>query len=151
MARKGGEITGFEELARNLRKLDAATNVRVVRQSASAAVTPAMRRIRAAAPEGSKAHRTYKGRLVAPGFTKRNVKKRSMVDKATGLVTVKIGVAKEAFYALFYDVGFTRRGGAPVAATRWLSGTFSESMDEIVARYKAGIADRVSKIRATGK
>jgi len=106
---------GFKELDRKLGKLKTAVGIKALRNATTRATTPVVRRMKALAPRGSEAHRTYKGRLVAPGFGSRSVIKRSRFNKARGAASVTIGVKKEAFYLIqFYD---SRPGRTPYRIT----------------------------------
>lgn len=99
------DVLGVEALIKDFDKLEAATGLKVMKQAASAAVNPVVRKIKAAAPVGKDLHRTYKGRLVAPGFSKRSLAKKTRAKG--GRVTVSIGVKNpEAYYSIqFLDQG----------------------------------------------
>jgi len=61
------------------------------------------------APQGTELHKTYKGRVVAPGFLSRNVKVKMWYDTARAAVGASIGVAKEAFYGTqFLEIGTSK-------------------------------------------
>lgn len=113
-----GEVTGMKELSLKLAKLGQQLGTKTLRSAAVAATTPVMKEMKAAIPVGKVAHRTHKGRLVAPGFAKRSIKRRSSAKK--GKVNVVIGVASEAFYA----VQFVDRGTKKMSARNWFKKRF---------------------------
>ena len=97
--------------------------------------------MKAAIPVGKVAHKTYKGRLVAPGFAKRNVKRRSWGKN--GRAGVIIGVAAEAFYA----VQFVDRGTKKMTARNWFKKRFilgtPEMEKNLVIQLQAKIAKAI--------
>ena len=62
------QLIGFEDLSRKLNELGAAVGGRVLRSALMTSSLPALRSIQAAAPVGTKAHRTYKGRIGGAGI-----------------------------------------------------------------------------------
>jgi hypothetical protein len=108
------ELTGVKELTRKLNQLDVKTAVKTLRSALFKATTPVVRQMKSAVPVGTQAHRTYRKRLVAPGFSKRSIKrvtgKRFL---SQGKLSIAIGVKAEDFYSVrFYDQGpytITRR------------------------------------------
>lgn len=148
------QLTGFDDLFKNLAELDQSTSNKVLRSAAMSSTTAVVRKLRAKAPKGSRAHRTYKGRLVAPGFLSRNIRRRSFISRRNGTANVELGVSKEAFYGLFYDQGFKRGkggSGAQVAGSRWLSDTFTDSRGEIEISLVEQLRKRIDKIRAKNR
>lgn len=142
------QLEGFDDLGKALSELKAATSTKAIRQSANSSLNPVVQRMRQRAPRGSRAHRTYKGRLVAPGFLSRSIKKRSRVDARGGRVVVTVGVAKEAFYGLFYDRGFSRKRGARVAGNSWFVNSFLELSDETQVNFSKGLRSRINKVKS---
>lgn len=98
-------VEGIKEAQRALRQMSMAAQGRTVRSALNAALTPGLRAARAAAPVGTRAHRTYLGNLVLPGFLSRNIRKSTRVNRRTGTVTGSIRAAPEAFYGSFLDDG----------------------------------------------
>lgn len=101
------ELEGVRKLTAKLNKLDGATQVKVLRSVLFKATTPTVRLMKARVPVSNRASRTYKGRLVGPGFARRSIRRitgRKFLSK--GLLSVAIGVRAEAFYAInFIDQG----------------------------------------------
>lgn len=111
------ELKGFKELERKLLKLSRTLDVKTGKQLRSVlfkSTTPVLRQMKARIPVGTETHRTYKKRLVAPGFAKRSF--RRLTGKKylnQGKLSIAMGVRAEAYYAIrFYDLGpytITRR------------------------------------------
>ena len=152
------DVLGVEALLKDFGKLEAATGQKVMKQAASAAVNPVVRQIKAAAPIGRDVHRTYKGRLVAPGFLQRNISKKTRAKG--GFVAVSIGLkSQEAFYGLqFLDEGnhtVTQRrskGGKKAIKPYQIKGTnffkrvFLKNEDRMVDEFSKQLRKRIDKI-----
>lgn len=117
------ELDGVRELTAQLNQLEVRLGIRTLLKALQRATTPVRRQLRAKAPVGNEAHRTYRKRLVGPGFAKRSVKRvtgRRFIGR--GKVSVALGVRAEAFYAIrFYDQGpytITRRRFSTAARHR---------------------------------
>ena len=123
---QGDYLTGEKELLDKLEKIKRNLDVKEVRKAGMKALTPAVRALKAAAPIGSVTHRTYKGRLVAPGFLSRGVRKRSKIEN--GKVNLYIDLKPEAFYGQFIERGFKS-----YSPHRWFYITW--------ARVKYGVMD----------
>ena len=125
------QLEGFADLQRQLTALGAAAGGRVLRSALMSASLPALRNIQAAAPTGSKAHRTYMGRLVAPGFLKRNIRRKSLLSRDRSHARVLIGPASEAFYAQFIEFG-----KAGYSASPFIIPAFRNSQDQMIAKLR---------------
>ena len=137
------KLSGFRELDRKLAELSLQAQGKVLRASMRSAMTVAKKAATARAPVGKKLHKTYKGRLVAPGFAKRSLKVG--VGK-TGLRAV-MGVKAEAFYALqFVELGTKRMPKRP-----WFVPAFHDSQDKIIDMLGKQIAKRIEKIAKAAK
>lgn len=134
------EIEGLKELSRKLVAIGAVAGGKVLRASAFAATTPAFQAIKAGAPVGKKIHRTFKGRLVAPGFLKRSMRRRSKLRKGRAIVT--IGVDSEAFYG----VSFVDQGTKNQDATPWFERRFVSFRRNMVDRLADGMRKKIIKI-----
>lgn len=108
------DLQGYKELSRKLSSLGKRVGGKVLRGAMIRATTPTIREMKSKAPVGTVAHRTYKKRLVAPGFSSRSIKRVSRVKD--GYANLRIGVRKEAFYAIqFLD---QRSGRTPYAVSK---------------------------------
>jgi len=99
-------LIGVKELNRKLERLDRATGIKTLRAAIFKSTGPVFRLMKATVPVGSEMHRTYRKRLVSPGFAKRSIR-RIMGKKYInqGKLSIAIGVRKEAFYAIMLDQG----------------------------------------------
>ena len=98
------------------------------------------RKMRAAArknaPVGTVAHRTYRGNLVAPGFTKKSVVLVRFPRKNNNTALVAIGVKKAAFYAVqFVEQGHKTRSGTRVAARPWLKTSYDQTVNAVPGAF----------------
>jgi len=133
-------VRGWKELDRKLAALGDAQQVRkILRSSAGTAVTPVVQSARRNVPRGTRAHKTYKGRLVAPGFASRSIKKR--VKIVGGSIVAYVGVRKEAFYALFFEGGTQYMRAQP-----WLEPALKDNKAKVLQRFGDGIEKWIRKV-----
>ena len=123
MPSDGNNLVGVKELTEKLGKLAGAASAKKLRSISLRSTTKTFGKIKKSAPRGTKPHRTYRGLLVAPGFLSRSILRKSKVFRSRGVVSVVIGVRKEAFYGpQFYDEGDviinSRRVSKPTAFNR---------------------------------
>ena len=101
------ELRGVKDLTRKLRKIGAELAVEKLESVLFNSTTPVENQMRSLVPVGTKAHRTYRKRLVQPGFSKRSIKRltgRKFLSQ--GKLSIAIGVRAEDFYSIrFYDQG----------------------------------------------
>lgn len=142
------DLVGFKELDRKLQQLGDQLGGKTLRQSVGYAMQPVLVRARLEAPKGKRAHKTYKGRLVAPGFLSRNIKKRTYLAKNKYSATAVVGVSREAFYGLtFLHRGFRHvRSGKKIAPDPWLERALEPQQQVVINRLKSGLTDRITKI-----
>ena len=133
-------ILGFKKLSRQLSRLGAAAGGKALRNAANRSMLPALKAARLAAPVASPPYtyeghapvdpyprKTYKGRLVTPGFARRSVARRSFLSRDKKTASIIIGVRPEAFYAIsFGEFGNSRQAAAP-----WLEPSFRSSIGKI--------------------
>lgn len=100
-------VKGLRKLEQKLSKLDKKLAVKALKSASMQATTPAMKLMKSAAPKSRSPHRTYKGRLVAPGFLSRNIKRHTYIYR--GRAKTMVGVMKEAYYG----VSFVEPGTKP--------------------------------------
>jgi len=138
------ELEGLAELEKKLEQIGGATAEKALRQAVMNASTPAFKAIKMAAPVGKRAHRTYKGRLVAPGFLRRNIVRRSRIHRGHNKTwaSVVIGVRDEAFYG----VQFLERGTSKMAARPWLAKTFARYRPQMEQRLKEQLRRKIERI-----
>lgn len=136
------QLQGVKELAEKLKKLGASVGGKALRSAAGTAMNPVVKAARENAPVGKVAHRTHKGRLVAPGFLSRNVKKRTWKSKDGRIVRASVGVSSEAFYG----VQFLEPGTKHIKKNNWLTRAFETNQNKVQANFKKALSRRISKI-----
>jgi HK97 gp10 family phage protein len=139
------ELEGVEELTRKLREMGDAVAGKALRNAARAALVPALERARRIVPEGTVVHKTYKGRIVTPGFAARSIRIKSVRTRDRGIGIALLGVKPEAYYALqFVELGTSKQPARP-----WLSTAFEHTRTEQLESLKAAL--KRSLIRAAKK
>jgi len=100
------KLEGFADLKRKLEQLESKAEGRIISRATSYAMTPVAATARNKAPVGKRMHKTYKGRIVAPGFLKRGIRKSTTFRRNAGYAITRVGARREAFYGpLFVDLG----------------------------------------------
>ncbi len=136
------ELEGVAELERKLLALGSVASVPILRSAARAGIRPAYDRAQQTVPVGNEPHRTYKGRLVAPGFAKRSLRIVTRASADGRRVSAAIGVRKEAFYAvLFLELGTSKAPARP-----WLRPAMSSTQSQQLAAFSAKLRERVDKV-----
>lgn len=137
-------LEGTAELSRQLRALGAAFSIPILRAAVRAGIKPAHDRWKATIWKGNQAHRTYKGRLVAPGFSSRNTRVVTKAEQGGTVVSAALGVRKEAFYA----VQFIERelGNSKHVAQPSLRAAMQSTQTEQQAALAAKLRERIDKI-----
>lgn len=133
-------VEGLKELSRKLAALGEKVGGKALRQATLNASTPALKAAKLAAPVGQVAHKTYKGRLVAPGFLKRSIKRKSYYKN--GKAVAMIGVKAEAFYG----VQFVEKGTKNISAKPWLVPAFVNNRDNMEQRLKDQIKKKIERL-----
>lgn len=130
-------LEGVADLTKQLDALGKLEDGKALRRGVAAGGRVVVARAKALIPKGVDAHRTYKGRLVAPGFASRSIRSVTSLSKDKQKATVKIGVRNEAFYAVnFVEIGTSKMPRQP-----WLRPAFQSTLD---AQQKA-LADSLRK------
>jgi len=140
------QMGGFKQLAAQLKEAGMRDGGKYLRSSVGLAMTPTLKEARNSAPVGSVAHRTYKGRLVAPGFASRNVKKKTTKSKDGTFASAKVGVLSEAFYAVhFSELGtdITRHQ----TAKPWLEPAFARTRHKAQAALGKQLRKKLDRAR----
>lgn len=146
MAEKG--LQGAKELDRQLRELGDGMAAKVIRGALGEALKPTLARAKATIPVGSVPHRTYQGRLVAPGFSQRSIYISTSIRKDRSAASATIGMRKEAFYALaFVEFGVPSRG---IPARPWLVPAFNSTRGVMLNALTEALKKRIAKAIAKG-
>lgn len=134
-------VSGLAQLSKQLDQLEDAAQGKALRSAALSASLPTFRAAQAMIPKGRVPHKTYKGRLVAPGFASRNVRRVSKLSRGGGSVSVRIGVRREAFYA----VQFLELGTSKMAAQPWLVPAYNATYRTVTSRFAVQLEKRIKK------
>jgi HK97 gp10 family phage protein len=136
-------VSGDKELKLKLRKLRKDT-AKTMRPAIRRALRPVVERAKVSIPVGDIEHKTYRGRIVAPGFSSRNIRIVIRADRKTGGLKGMVGVSAEAFYALqFVELGVPAYG---VAAQPWLEPAFRSSQAAIISEMRRALREVHEKI-----
>lgn len=127
-------IDGLRDLDRKLGDLGKKLGIKTLRKAVRRAAAPVRSQIRIGVPIGTEAHKTFKGRLVAPTFLRRSIRLLTKLNRRRGSISAIIGVRREAFYGInFLDLGphtITHRNGRPI--NRYTLRKRSWFMDEFI-------------------
>ena len=135
-------VQGFDALDKRLEALGNPREARkAIRGAVTMSLTPVVQSARQNVPKGSKGHKTYKGRLVSPGFASRSIKKKVKVEGDS--IVGRVGVAAEAFYALFFE-----RGTKHMAADPWLEPALENNQKKVIAKFSDGLEKWIKKLAA---
>lgn len=138
-------LLGIAELNKKLNDLaDPKENGKVLRQSVGAAMRVVMKEARTRIPVGTQEHKTYKGRLVGPGFASRSL--RVSTSFREGVASARLGVRREAFYA----VQFIELGTSKIPRQPWLVPSLEAKQDEAVYALADAMRKRIEKIAKRG-
>lgn len=140
------QLEGFAELSAQLKELGEKAGGRVLRAAVTSAALPALNAIKAAAPVGDRVHKTFKGRLVAPGFLSRNLRRKTLKTQDTGRAIVLIGPLSEAFYAKFLEAGTTKMSARP-----FMEPMFDAANPAMIARLREQLKKGIDRVVAKTK
>lgn len=124
-------IAGADELRKSLESLKTNVARSALRHASKKAAVVVERAAEARAPVGDMPHKTYKGRLVAPGFLARSIHVAVRYLSRKGAVLARIGPAKEAFYG----TQFVELGTSKMPARPWLVPAYEESRTEVESTF----------------
>jgi len=149
------ELAGVKELNVKLSKLERSVGIKTLRSAVFKATTPVVRQMKSKIPVGSRAHRTYRKRLVTPGYAQRSIKRltgKKYINQ--GKLSIAIGVKAEAFYAInFIDQGphkVTKRGRRPVKSYAvkqhpWFESTFIANRNRMIQLFASNLRIAIAK------
>lgn len=138
-------LEGVADLEKKLLQLGQVAAVPILRAAVRAGIKPALERARELIPVGTQAHRTYKGRLVAPGFAKRNLRVITTASSDGRTVSAALGFRREAFYARFLETGTAKMSARP-----WLRPAFSGTQEKQLSAFNAYLKAKVDKVMGGG-
>lgn len=125
--------TGIKDISAAFERMKRAGQLKALRSSVNAALNPALKQLRAAAPKGSEPHKTYKGRTVAPGFLSRSVIKSTRVYRDKSGVTGNVRLRGEAWYGSLIEHGYRpgRRNRKVKSASRRVGSLSAAKLKEL--------------------
>lgn len=136
------ELTGVPQLVAQLRALQGLEDGKAIRAAVKFAIRPAVVKARETIPVGTQPHKTYKGRIVAPGFARRSIKVATFISKDKQSATAVIGVKAEAYYA----TQFLELGTSKMAARPWLRPAMTATADEQLKRLSTGLSRAIARL-----
>jgi len=136
-------LEGVGELTAKLNELGVKLAARELRGTVKDALELAEHRARARIPQGSQPHKTYRGRLVSPGYAISTLHIETRINKRTGAAEAMLGVGREAFYA----VAFVELGTAHTPAQPWLRPSFEDAEDAMLKQISTSLFQRIEKTR----
>lgn len=141
----GIKVDGVAALQAKLREMVSDDVVdKTLRSSMREAMKEALATAQGTVPEGLQAHRTYKGRLVAPGFLRRSLRIVARKPRPGKNISVQLGVVSEAYYGLaFVERGVPSRG---IPARPWLVPAFERSVSQMTLVMTKALEKRIKRI-----
>lgn len=136
------QLEGVKDLTSKITELGAKFATQQLKGVVNVAIGEALHKARTTIPVGTIAHRTYRGRIVSPGFALSTLHVETKIDKRAGSAIAFLGVKREAFYA----VQFLELGTAKMAARPWLRPAFETSQDEMLQAIGDEMRKRVERI-----
>lgn len=135
-------LDGVSKLTAKLRALGALEDGNVVRRAVRAGIKPIVQRAKSLIPVGTQSHKTYKGRVVSPGFARKSITSAVSLQAGRTIARGVVGTKKEAFYAdQFVELG-TRK----MAAEPWLVPAFEQTLTQQQEAIKVSLAQDVIRI-----
>lgn len=118
-------IKGGEKLAKQLRALPKEVGGDALVDAVDLAADPVIRRAKSRIPvrQTGGPRKTYKGRVVGPGFARSQIDRKSFKSRNNLFATCLVGVGQEAWYA----VEMVELGTVYQAAQPWLRPAFAAS------------------------
>ncbi len=139
------EVDGLKVLQKQLSQLGPKTGGNALRTSARNAMRRALLRAEAAAPrrQDTAPKKTYKGRIVGPGFASRNIRIKARLSRDRRTVSVLLGPIREAFYATqFVEVGKSKTHQQPPRP--WLEPAFDASQRSVIDEFADQLRKRIT-------
>ena len=135
-------LEGVAELSRKLDLLPKKASGSILRKAVRFAAKPVIDSAKANIPQGVDSHKTYKGRVVAPGFAKRSIRLVVKGSKDGKAAFGSIGVRREAFYA----VNFVELGTSKQAKQEWLRPALRDTESQQVTRLAEKLRVEIQKV-----
>jgi HK97 gp10 family phage protein len=135
-------LEGARDLAAKLVALKPSQQGRALRDAVQKAMLPTYRDALHTIPVGTKPHKTYKGRVVEPGFAQQNLRLKTWTSKDKQAAAAMVGVNPEAFYVLqFIELGTSKLPPRP-----WLEPAFRSNKGLAVSTITDELRKRIERI-----
>lgn len=145
------DLIGVAELSRKLKDISSSKQQKAqmrgaVKAAMQIAKRAAVKNITAigVSPGKTASHVTYKGRIVPFGFSSRSINVGTVALNNQTLFVAKLGVKKEAFYA----ISFMEVGTATIAARPWLRPALQSSNVQMQAKLASELLKRLKRVAA---
>jgi HK97 gp10 family phage protein len=142
-------LRGVSQTLAQINALGGLAKPTALRAAVKAGMTPALNAARPHAPVGHKAHKTYKGNWVQPGFGRDSVHIETHVSVTKEIATALLGPSKEGFYL----TQFLEHGTKYIDPKKfaWLLPSFRGSLEQCKTALANSLKDSLGKlIRAAG-
>lgn len=143
---KDGALAGAAECIQKLQALGALDGGSIARGAVHAGMTEVLKLAQAKIPVGTRIHRTYKGRLVAPGFGRSSLRIVTTTKTNDGLIAALLSVRAEAYY----ETRFLEKGTRKIRGVHWLLQSFNQAQDAMKGATVAYLQKKVLKLAADG-
>jgi|SRR5882762_367567 len=139
-------LEGVAALTKQLIALGKLDDGKALKAAVRAGIKETLKAAQAIAPTGTEPHRTYRGLLVAPGFSKASLKIISTINSGHNVASGILGVSKEAYYVLqFWELGTRKQPAHPFLRTA-LSNARGDSEEALKASLRRAV-ERAAKTR----
>lgn len=145
-------LIGVAELTKKLRDITSSKeNKKHLKASVRAAINIAAKQARknivssGVSPGDRLWHKTYKGRIVGAGFASRSVKTGGFSERNDTVIVGKLGVKREAFYA----VSFMEVGTSSISKRPWLVPALKGSQVQMTKKLAMELEKRLRKVART--
>lgn len=142
-----GALQGASDLIAKLTAMGSMDDNKVMKGAVKAGMKPTLAVAQTRIPVGTRFHKTYKGRKVAPGFGKSQLKIVVTSKRDDGNVAAMLGVSQEAFY----ETQFLERGTSKMRAHPWLRASFFDTKDQQERAMVVYLQACYDKLAKTGK
>lgn len=129
------QIIGKENFGDSIKKMRQEFTTANLRSALNYAIDPAYKTAKQLAPKGSKMHKTKKGRIMAPGFMARTMKKRTFQHRDKMGASATISLDPQAYYGQFVAGGY-KRGKTNVPGRPFLRPAVDQNRAFFVSRFE---------------
>lgn len=134
-------VEGLRDLQFKLKNMPDKVQGKILRNAATFAVNPLVSEARRSVPVSSRNYlaRTYRGKLIAPGFGKRSIKKKVKLYQGGKFAKAMVGVLPEAYYLL----QFVERGTSKQSKQPWLEPAYRKTRRQVLTRFKEQMKKKI--------